>query len=752
MSDFMNFESHSLGQESLPLEEADPLSSLTIDDSLSIPERIEKYINSEITLHRIYLIRSLTEYARQLSYEDIIKIIIPLLENLVHDSDVTMKLVLVEQIPDLVSYLLTLGNEQTYTEVTHRLLPILAQLTTDRNHRVRFSAGDSLIEIGRKIHSEDFFTCVLPIIKSLANDNTEEDHRVQAAQMLCDTPALLGDELCQQYILPLVIKLVDDPSFRVRKAIVMSLGEVGKVVGDLITTSFLVPLFIKLSQDDIWGVRKSCVDVIVSLGEAIEQPKRYTTLFGIFEKFLQDQSKWVRSSAYKCLGPFIAMLPSTEVSSSLLKHFGLMATQAKIIGDNELPMHCAFNFPGVLLTIGGTRWSELKELYFMLAKDVQWKVRKTLAHSIHEVSKILGTELTESNLLEVLDLFLKDIDEVKIAVIPHMASILVVISPSSRSRYLPVLQNLQRSRIWRFRRALAKQLAALQCLFPLVIVEQVFFPLALLLCQDEYAEVRRIACKQLSSLFDRLKAEQSLETVDQMESQMLSLATHHSCLKRQLFLQICSNLIPQLYSEPQHFESKYFALFSNLSQDRVPNIRMDVASVLGKVLRFDRYRHNVQILTLLDNLRNDKDVDVRNLAKAALELQLLSSIDTGVSNGNREKNENGEIEDSTHIVSNCEHKENEVEEDNNNDVDNDEDDEDKAIHNRFLSENFNSIRIDENFMMERNDLNENLKFNCEENDIQPLKSSFETVTTNEIGSCNHSNSDPPPTSTAEQFI
>jgi hypothetical protein len=55
---------------------------------------------------------------------------------------------------------------------------------------------------------------------------------------------------------------------------------------------------------------------------------------------------------------------------------------------------------GVLQTVGKERWEgELAQTYFTLVKDLQWKVRRTLSYSFHEVARILGTSprtLTEA--------------------------------------------------------------------------------------------------------------------------------------------------------------------------------------------------------------------------------------------------------------------------------------------------------------------------------------------------------------------
>jgi hypothetical protein len=49
--------------------------------------------------------------------------------------------------------------------------------------QVRASAADALVQVASSINKDDLEAYILPIIKSLSNDNTEEDHRVEAAQV-----------------------------------------------------------------------------------------------------------------------------------------------------------------------------------------------------------------------------------------------------------------------------------------------------------------------------------------------------------------------------------------------------------------------------------------------------------------------------------------------------------------------------------------------------------------------------------------
>ena len=101
--------------------------------------------------------------------------------------------------------------------------------------------------------------------------------------------------------------------------------------------------------------------------------------------------------------------------------------------DHEIARHCAFSLPVILilftvffkrhilhvsfwqavaLTLGRANWPLLRETYESLANDMQWKVRRTVASSIHELGVILGEEIAAEDLVPIFDGFIKDLDEV----------------------------------------------------------------------------------------------------------------------------------------------------------------------------------------------------------------------------------------------------------------------------------------------------------------------------------------------------
>lgn len=187
------------------------------------------------------------------------------------------------------------------------------------------------------------------------------------------------------------------------------------------------------------------------------------------------------------------------VPQHLIDSFLSMAEPEQCSGDmspGDIPHHCAFSFPAVVLTLGRENWPYLKQAYQSLASANQWKVRRTLASSIHEIAIILGEELTIADLVPIYDGFIKDLDEVRVGILKHLATFLKILKPTVRLQYLPRLKEFlttDNEWNWRFREELATQLLDIVNLFDPADVDRFIVPLALDLLRDKYAAVRYVA-------------------------------------------------------------------------------------------------------------------------------------------------------------------------------------------------------------------------------------------------------------------
>uniref|UniRef100_A0AAR2K6G8 Phosphatase 2A Regulatory Subunit A helical domain-containing protein n=1 Tax=Pygocentrus nattereri TaxID=42514 RepID=A0AAR2K6G8_PYGNA len=258
--------------------------------------------------------------------------------------------------------------------------------------------------------------------------------------------------------------------------------------------------------------------------------------------------------------------------------------------DTEIAKHCAFSLPGVALTLGRQNWHCLKDTYETLATDVQWKVRRTLAFSIHELAVILGDQLTAADLVPIFNGFLKDLDEVRIGVLKHLYDFLKLLHVEKRREYLYQLQEFMvtdNSRNWRFRYELAEQLILIIDLYSHYDVYDYLRQIALSLCSDKVSDVRWISYKLVSdiSLFCNLNFINEL---------VVRFCHCPKWVGRQAFAFICQAIVEEDCMPMDQFAQHLLPCLLSLSSDPVPNVRVLVAkalrhSVLEKRKTFSRF-------------------------------------------------------------------------------------------------------------------------------------------------------------------
>lgn len=186
------------------------------------------------------------------------------------------------------------------------------------------------------------------------------------------------------------------------------------------------------------------------------------------------------------------------VPEILISHFILMTDSSFAVNvDNEMAYHCAYSLPAVALTLESKNWPLLKHTIERLAIDMQYKVRRTLASSLHELAQIFGRDVATDHLTPIFEGFIKDLDEVRIGILKHLTYFLRLIKPEKRVTYLPRLHEFlttENEWNWRFRHELAQQLLLLVTLFKPVDSAKHIGLIAESLLYD-VAAVRQVAIK-----------------------------------------------------------------------------------------------------------------------------------------------------------------------------------------------------------------------------------------------------------------
>jgi len=264
--------------------------------------------------------------------------------------------------------------------------------------------------------------------------------------------------------------------------------------------------------------------------------------------------------------------------------------------DAEITRHCAFSLPAVVSTLGREHWPILRDLYGLLASDMQWKVRRTLASSIHEIGGMLGQQVVTQDLLPVFDGFMKDLDEVRIGVLKHLSDFLALLAEKERRQYLPRLSDflkLDNEQNWRFRQELALQLQTVTGLFTAADSAHFLLPLALTLAADRVAAVRLPAFTLVSQIMKQV-SENNWEGSSVMLGPLLVDLTTKFCsgnrwMLRQSYVNICNQLVTDRSLPLEEFAKLLLEPLLALKQDRVPNVRLVLARVINLQLKYHEF-------------------------------------------------------------------------------------------------------------------------------------------------------------------
>ncbi|XP_017763871.1 PREDICTED: serine/threonine-protein phosphatase 4 regulatory subunit 1-like isoform X2 [Eufriesea mexicana] len=288
----------------------------------------------------------------------------------------------------------------------------------------------------------------------------------------------------------------------------------------------------------------------------------------------------------------------------------------------DLPHYCAFSFAAVVLTLGRENWPYLKPAYQSLASANQWKVRRTLASSIHEIANILGEELTATDLVPIYDGFIKDLDEVRIGVLKHLATFLKMLRPEDQRQYLPRLKEFLTTDTesnWRFREELATQLLEIVNLFSPADVERHIVSLSLDLLNDKVAAVRHVALSLVTQIVAHLSVNECLVTALFQELRFFLGLYAKKWVRRQTFALVCAKLISSNAISGDRFSQEMLPSLLKLSSDKVPNVRLAVARTLSKNVipmgsEWLGVERAQEVERKLRQMRSDPDRDVRVLA------------------------------------------------------------------------------------------------------------------------------------------
>lgn len=338
---------------------------LTVDDDLPIIDRMVRYIHSAVALQRLVHVKMLAEAAALSGMVTTRDVLVPALEPLVIDPESVIRQHLAAQlVPIAIVTMMSSLQGRTvaqwmdapsewerkydtkgYRVVTETILEHLNTLIADTDLDVRRAAAGAMAGLALQLEPEDVPALCLPVplrlvyqkpqnptaskSKKSEADQRLEELRITAANLLAELAGAASEHerlhseahWVGAQLLPAILELCEDPSFRVRRAGIQALPRLlGACTLDEVQNK-IVPVFERLSQDPVHRIRKSSGECLVDMSRSLmilagkqEHPERRKALYDlrrerlipVADRLIQDSHKMVRQGMMQFLGPFIA--------------------------------------------------------------------------------------------------------------------------------------------------------------------------------------------------------------------------------------------------------------------------------------------------------------------------------------------------------------------------------------------------------------------------------------------------------------
>ena len=460
-------------------------------------------------------------------------------------------------------------------------------------------------------------------------DDKSENVRKEVVLSLPNICEVVSFEIINSKIYELIKKLlhVMNPSWLIRK-----------VIGDVL--SKIIKIFkyksTKIDKNKISNNQKNnntAIDISI---------KKFISLIELLTK---DKEKYVRYNILEKIGYIIEPLDKEELSIELLKFYEKSAKEyysnkkkklptgvniginmmkkksqdledtnfifnslkdkndieideiKKKLSDENIGYYLAYNFPAILYCYGSEYWPKLKPIYIDFCFETDMKIRKSIISSFHEVSKIIGQNITENELLPIYDTFLGSTNKAeKNLAVRHLPKILLLVDKEKKKKYFKYLEiasifidNIG-SKVrnfnfinWKNKLDVIEGILCYYNLYDNDIIYNSIFPQCITFCLDDIYKVRKTSSKVLATLIEYLyninyKKEQLFKIID-------SFAMHQKFQQRIIFVKMCKIFL----NNKNLYEEKIKNILLDLIEhEKIKDVKIYLSKILKKIIKNDK--------------------------------------------------------------------------------------------------------------------------------------------------------------------
>ena len=592
----------------------------------NVRKKISDYKDADIQI-KITFIENVPFYVKTVGFQETAESILPILTDLTKEKDILNERFF-NVFPKFVDEIVKFGEKAYFILKEHMINLIREILSTTKNANILKSVSDGLVYMTNFMKEDDKGGYVLTIVIQMAQEDEDEQRKERAMNLFGSLAPLVGSELIQCYIIPQVNSFVNDSSYKVRKEVATQLINICEKIPQDLFKKKMLPVYKNLSTDSSYLVKKVAAENLPKITKLCDTETISKELLPIFKTFVQDEKGAVRNVAIEIFGEFISLIKPTETESfiELLDFYvdTILELGSQKKENKTIIQKCAYNFPAVLQFFGSQSWQKLKPCFVKMANEKDEKIKMPLAASMGEISKLLGSELTESDLLEYVDRFFKSSSqnsELKIKILSVLPEIIKNIPSNRKNSYLEFIKYMigNKDDKWRKRITYCKIIGKFNGTYSDAIIYKRVFPIAINFCFDDVSHVRSISARRNSRLILQLISSKT-EFKDKTMKIVQSFAQSINFRYRQLFIFMCKHL----FENEEVFNANIADLLLDLAYDNIVNVRIILAQFLCDLFKKGKYAYlkkNETVRKIMKIFKNDKNEEIQEIIKDVKDIE-----------------------------------------------------------------------------------------------------------------------------------
>ena len=584
----------------------------------NVRKKINSYKDDDIQI-KITFIENISYYVKTVGFQETAESILPILSDLPKEKEILTERFF-NDFTKFVDEIVKFGDKAYFILKDHMISLIGDIFSNTSNINILNSVANGLVHMTKYMKEADKGDNVLKIVIQMAQEDENEQKKEIAINLFGRLSPLVGSELVSSYIVPQINFFSNDPSYRVRKEVAIQLKNICDKIDQPSFKKRLLPVYKNLSSDSSWYVKKVAAEILPDITKLCDTETITKDLLPIFKKFVQDEKSQVRNIAIEIFGEFISLINKTAVDnfSELLDFYVNTITElSSSKKENKVIIQkCAYNFPAVLQFFGAEAWPKLKPCFVKMANEKDEKIKMPLGAAMGEISKLLGSELTESDLLEYVDKFFKSSSqnsELKIKILTALPEIIKNITSNKKNSYLEFIKYMigNKDDKWRKRVTYCKIIGKFNGTYTDNIIYKRVFPIAINFCFDDVSRVRCISARKNSRLILQLitgKEEYRDKTMKIIQSFAQSINFRY----RQLFIYMCKHL----FENEEVFKTYIADLLLDLAYDNITNVKIILAQFISDLVGKKKYSHlkkNETIRKIVKILKNDSFEEIKSI-------------------------------------------------------------------------------------------------------------------------------------------